>query len=207
MSGKDFARPQYKKMLRKLKEGDLLVIKSIDRLGRNYTEILEQWRTITKSKKANIQVLDMPLLNTTTVHGDLTGVFISDLVLQILAYVAETERAFTCDDEEDDGIVDEYCHGDGVVTIKQETSGKPNYYLVGKDGLIKKFTNCNRRPSVTPLGDESSDKFDDDIHYSFDKRNDLYDAALYAIRDFDHDKIDIYNATTGAIMNMDLRAC
>lgn len=64
MSGKDFARPQYKKILRKLKEGDLLVIKSIDRLGRNYTEILEQWRMITKVKKANIQVLDMPLLNT-----------------------------------------------------------------------------------------------------------------------------------------------
>ena len=60
MSGKDFARPQYKKMIRKLKEGDLLIIKSIDRLGRNYAEILEQWRTITKVKKANIQVLDMP---------------------------------------------------------------------------------------------------------------------------------------------------
>lgn len=71
-----------------------MIIKSIDRLGRNYTEILEQWRLITKVKKANIQVLDMPLLNTATEHGDLTGVFISDLVLQILAYVAETERAF-----------------------------------------------------------------------------------------------------------------
>ena len=94
MSGKDFARPQYKKMLRKLKEGDLLVIKSIDRLGRNYTEILEQWRAITKVKKANIQVLDMPLLNTAIEQENLTGVFISDLVLQILAYVAETERAF-----------------------------------------------------------------------------------------------------------------
>lgn len=94
MSGKDFARPQYNKMMRRLREGDLLIIKSIDRLGRNYTEILEQWRLITKVKKANIQVLDMPLLNTATEHGDLTGVFISDLVLQILAYVAETERAF-----------------------------------------------------------------------------------------------------------------
>ena len=94
MSGKDFARPQYKKMLRKLKEGDLLVIKSIDRLGRNYTEILEQWRVITKVKRANIQVLDMLLLNTAIEQENLTGVFISDLVLQILAYVAETERAF-----------------------------------------------------------------------------------------------------------------
>lgn len=94
MSGKNFDRPQYNRLIKKLKPGDLLVIKSIDRLGRNYTEILEQWRFITKIKKANIKVIDMPLLNTNTVHGDLTGVFISDLVLQILAYVAETERAF-----------------------------------------------------------------------------------------------------------------
>lgn len=92
MSGKNFGRPQYNKMLRKMKEDDLLVIKSIDRLGRNYSEILEEWRKITKVKKANIQVLDMPLLNTDTGDGDLTGVLISDLVLQILAYVAEKER-------------------------------------------------------------------------------------------------------------------
>lgn len=94
MSGKDFDRPKYNRLMKKLKQGDLLVIKSIDWLGRNYTEILEQWRVITKNKKANIKVIDMPLLNTETGHGDLTGVFISDLVLQILAYVAETERAF-----------------------------------------------------------------------------------------------------------------
>lgn len=94
MSGKNFERPQYKKMLRKLKRGDVLVIKSIDRLGRNYGEILEQWRKITKEIGADIQVLDMPLLNTDSMHENLTGVFISDLVLQILAYVAETERSF-----------------------------------------------------------------------------------------------------------------
>lgn len=94
ISGKNFNRPQYNRMVKKLKLGDLLVIKSIDRLGRNYTEILEQWRIITNSKKANIQVIDMPLLNTENGNGDLTGVFISDLVLQILAYVAETERTF-----------------------------------------------------------------------------------------------------------------
>ena len=94
MSGKDFDRPEYNRLIRKLKQGDLLVIKSIDRLGRNYTAILEQWRIITKTKKANVQVIDMPLLNTEIGHGDLTGVFISDLVLQILAYVAETERLF-----------------------------------------------------------------------------------------------------------------
>ena len=94
MSGKDFERPQYKKLLKNLKKGELLVIKSIDRLGRNYGEILEQWRIITKEIGANIQVIDMPLLNTDSAQGDLTGTFISDLVLQILAYVAETERAF-----------------------------------------------------------------------------------------------------------------
>jgi len=94
MSGKDFERPQYIKMLKHLKKGDLLVVKSIDRLGRNYSEILEQWRKITKEIGADIRVLDMPLLNTDSMHENLTGIFISDLVLQILAYVAETERSF-----------------------------------------------------------------------------------------------------------------
>lgn len=94
ISGKNFVRPEYTKLLSKLRDGDLLVIKSIDRLGRNYGEILEQWRKITKEIGANIQVIDMPLLNTNSQHSDLTGVFIADLVLQILAYVAETERLF-----------------------------------------------------------------------------------------------------------------
>lgn len=94
MSGKNFNRPQYRRMCKKLKPQDLLVIKSIDRLGRNYEEILEQWRILTKEMKVDIKVLDMPLLNTNTDVSGLTGVFISDLVLQILAYVAETEREF-----------------------------------------------------------------------------------------------------------------
>lgn len=94
MSGQDFARPQYLELLKTLKKGDAVVIKSIDRLGRNYGEILEQWRIITKEIGADIQVIDMPLLNTNLSHDDLTGVFIADLVLQILAYVAETERTF-----------------------------------------------------------------------------------------------------------------
>lgn len=94
VSGKDFMRPQYQKLITKLKQGDMLIIKSIDRLGRNYSEILEQWRNITKKIGADIQVIDMPLLNTDSFHGDLIGIFISDLVLQILAYVAETERSF-----------------------------------------------------------------------------------------------------------------
>ena len=94
LSGKDFSRPQYRKMLSKLRKGDKVVIMSIDRLGRNYNEILEQWRVLTREKKVDIEVIDMPLLNTDSVREGLTGVFISDLVLQILAYVAETERQF-----------------------------------------------------------------------------------------------------------------
>lgn len=92
-SGKDFERPQYRKLIRKIKNGDTLVIKSIDRLGRNYDEILVQWRTITKQKKAAIVVLDMPLLDTRQ-NRDLTGTLIADIVLQLLSYVAQTEREF-----------------------------------------------------------------------------------------------------------------
>ncbi len=92
-SGKDFERPQYRKLLRKIKKGDTLVVKSIDRLGRNYDEILEQWRFITKEKCAYIVVLDMPLLNTEN-SNDLTGTLIADIVLQLLSYVAQTEREF-----------------------------------------------------------------------------------------------------------------
>ena len=93
-SGKDFDRPQYKKLLKKIKPDDVIYIKSIDRLGRNYSEILEQWRIITKEKCVNIVVIDMPLLDTRNKGTDLTGMFISDLVLQILSYVAQTEREF-----------------------------------------------------------------------------------------------------------------
>ena len=91
-SGKDFERPQYKKMVEKLKKDDLLYIKSIDRLGRNYEEILEQWRILTKDKGIDIVVLDMPLLDTR--RGKyLMGTFLSDIVLQVLSFVAENERA------------------------------------------------------------------------------------------------------------------
>lgn len=90
-SGKDFERLKYKRMLRKLKKDDLLYIKSIDRLGRNYEEILEQWRILTKEKKVDIVVLDMPLLDTRR-GKDLMGTFLSDIVLQVLSFVAENER-------------------------------------------------------------------------------------------------------------------
>ena len=92
-SGKDFDRPQYRRLVRKLKQGDTIVVKSIDRLGRNYEEILEQWRIVTKEKGANIVVMDMALLDTRT-SRDLTGTLIADIVLQLLSYVAQTEREF-----------------------------------------------------------------------------------------------------------------
>lgn len=92
-SGKDFERANYRRLLRKIKSGDTLVIKSIDRLGRNYEEILEQWRIITKEKQVNVVVLDMPLLNSKD-NRDLTGTVIADIVLQLLSYVAQTEREF-----------------------------------------------------------------------------------------------------------------
>lgn len=92
-SGKDFERVQYQWLLQKIKPGDMLVIQSIDRLGRNYEETLEQWRIITKEKGTDIVVLDMPLLDTRQ-SKDLTGVLISEIVLQLLSYVAQTEREF-----------------------------------------------------------------------------------------------------------------
>ncbi len=90
-SGKDFNRPQYKRMLKKIKPDDLVYVKSIDRLGRNYSDILEQWKVITKDKKVDLYVIDMPILDTRR-EKNLLGTFISDLVLTLLSYVAENER-------------------------------------------------------------------------------------------------------------------
>ena len=91
-SGKDFNRSAYRKLVRKMKKKDVLIIQSIDRLGRNYEEILEQWRILTREKQIDIVVLDMPLLDTRDKSRDLTGTFVADLVLQILSYVAQNER-------------------------------------------------------------------------------------------------------------------
>lgn len=91
-SGKDFERPEYRKLVRRLREGDTLVVLSIDRLGRNYSEILDEWRLITKTKGAAVVVLDMPLLDTRERQGDVTATLIADIVLQLLSYVAQVER-------------------------------------------------------------------------------------------------------------------
>ena len=91
-SGKDFNRPAYRRLTRKLKPGDTVFVKSIDRLGRNYQEIIEEWRTITQKKAAHIIVLDMPLLDTRNDKDEITSIFITDIVLQLLSYVAQVER-------------------------------------------------------------------------------------------------------------------
>ena len=109
-SGKDFNRPQYMEMVNGLNEGDVLVLHSIDRLGRNYDEILEQWRIITKEKRAQVVVLDMPLLDTRQ-GRDLTGTLIADIVLQLLSYVAQKEREYIRKRQEE-GIAAKKARGD-----------------------------------------------------------------------------------------------
>lgn len=136
MSGKSFSRPQYLRLLKRLKKGDVIVVKSIDRLGRDYEEILEQWRRITKEIGADIQVIDMPLLNTNSFHADLTGVFIADLVLQILAYVAETERAFI-KQRQAEGIAAAKQRGTRFGCRKKDTPVDFEfYYLLWREGKI-----------------------------------------------------------------------
>ena len=125
-SGKDFDRPGYKKLIRKIKPGDTLVIKSIDRLGRDYNEILEQWRMITKDKQADIVVLDMPLLDTRS-GRDLTGTLIADIVLQLLSYVAQTEREFI-KQRQREGI--ESARANGVHLGRKAIERPPNYIEV-----------------------------------------------------------------------------
>lgn len=123
ISGKDFSRPQYSLLIDRLKPGDALVIKSIDRLGRNYEEILNQWSLITKNKKVAIVVLDMPLLDTST-GKDLTGTLISDIVLQLLSYVAQTEREFI-HQRQAEGIAAAKARG---VTFGRRPMEKPEAY-------------------------------------------------------------------------------
>ena len=135
-SGKDFNRPQYKKMLRKLKKDDLLYIKSIDRLGRNYEEILQQWRILTKEKGVDIVVLDMPLLDTRR-GKDLMGTFLSDIVLQVLSFVAENERT---------NIKQRQAEGIAAAKAQGIKFGRPplplpdNFYEIHKAWRSKKIT-------------------------------------------------------------------
>lgn len=135
-SGKDFNRPQYKKLLRKLKKDDLLYVKSIDRLGRNYEEILEQWRVLTKEKGIDIVVLDMPLLDTRR-GKDLMGTFLSDIVLQVLSFVAENERT-NIRQRQAEGIV--AAKAKGIKFGRPPLPLPDNFYEIHKDWRAKKIT-------------------------------------------------------------------
>ncbi|MCI8538353.1 MAG: recombinase family protein [Oscillospiraceae bacterium] len=135
-SGKNFERPHYRRLLRKLKKGDLLYIKSIDRLGRNYGEILDQWRILTKEKGIDIVVLDMPLLDTRR-GRDLMGTFLSDIVLQVLSFVAESERT---------NIRQRQAEGIAAAKARGVRFGRPpkpvpdNFHQVHQDWRDKKIT-------------------------------------------------------------------
>lgn len=169
VSGKDFVRPQYLKLLKKLKKGDVVIIKSIDRLGRDYQEILEQWRVITKEIGADIQVIDMPLLNTNSTPDNLTGIFITDMALQILAYVAETERAFIrqrqaegiaaakskgvhfgCHRRELPDRLEEYCRmwDEGEISLRKAAEAlqisHATFYRRCREYREKKMENCSK---------------------------------------------------------------
>ena len=146
-SGKDFERPKYKKLIKKLKKGDTLVIKSIDRLGRDYESILEEWKIISKEKQVGIVVLDMPLLDTRN-ERDLIGTLISDIVLQLLSYVAQTEREFI-----------HARQAEGIAAAKERgvKFGRPEkqipadfnrVYLEWQDG--KPLRDCARELAVAP---------------------------------------------------------
>lgn len=136
LSGKDFERPQYKRMVRRMKEDDLIYVKSIDRLGRNYSEIIEQWRILTKEKKVDIVVLDMPLLDTRR-GKDLMGTFLSDIVLQVLSFVAENERS---------NIKQRQAEGIAAAKIKGVRFGRPpiplpdEFYMVYERWKNKEIT-------------------------------------------------------------------
>ena len=135
-SGKDFERPQYRKMIKKLKQGDVLYVKSIDRLGRNYAEIQNEWRILTKEKGIDIVVLDMSLLDTRR-DKDLLGTFISDMVLQLLSFVAQNER---------ENIKQRQAEGIAAAKARGVRFGRPeipvpgNFYIIKDQWLNKEIS-------------------------------------------------------------------
>lgn len=130
-SGKDFERRNYQKLLKKLKKDDLLVIKSIDRLGRDYNMILDEWKKITKIIEADIMVIDMPLLDTRVEGKNLVGKFISDIVLQVLSFVAQNER---------ENIKQRQAEGIRIAKAKGVHMGRPNYVLPNNyEHVINKY--------------------------------------------------------------------
>ena len=137
-SGKDFNRKNYKKLIRKLKKDDLVIIKSIDRLGRDYNMIIDEWRLITKEKEADIMVIDMPLLDTRIEGKNLVGKFISDIVLQVLSFVAQNERE-TMRVRQAEGI--RTAKARGVKFGRPRITLPNNFEIVAKQYLNKEITN------------------------------------------------------------------
>jgi len=146
MSGKDFKRPNYQRLLKKLKPDDTFVIQSIDRLGRNYEEIQNQWRVITKDIGTDIVVLDMPLLDTRQKEKDLTGQFIADIVLQILSYVAETERSY-CRQRQAEGIAAAQARG---IKFGRPPREKPAEFVAVYETWVRK--EISARAAALKLG-------------------------------------------------------
>lgn len=136
-SGKDFNRPSYQQLMRKLNPGDVVFVKSIDRLGRNYQEIIEEWRSITQQKGAHIVVLDMPLLDTRNDKGELTSVFITDVVLQLLSYVAQVER---------DNIKQRQAEGIASAKARGVRFGRPR---IERPGIYEKTKRAYEKGSIT----------------------------------------------------------
>lgn len=136
-SGKDFNRPSYQQLMRKLNPGDVVFVKSIDRLGRNYQEIIEKWRSITQQKGAHIVVLDMPLLDTRNDKGELTSVFITDVVLQLLSYVAQMER---------DNIKQRQAEGIASAKARGVRFGRPR---IERPGIYEKTKHAYEKGSIT----------------------------------------------------------
>lgn len=149
-SGKNFRRPQYQRLLRRLREGDVLVIKSIDRLGCDYREVLDEWRRITVDRRAAIVVLDMPLLDTREQPDGITGTFMADLVLQILGYVAQLER---------ENIKQRQAEGIASARLRGVRFGRPALERPdGYNDVIKSFEGdeVTRREAATPLNVSAS---------------------------------------------------
>lgn len=151
-SGKDFDRPAYRRLVSAMRPGDVLVVKSIDRLGRNYNEILEEWRRLTKTMGCAVAVIDMPLLDTRSSRSDVTGTFISDIVLQLLSYVAQVERD-SIRQRQAEGIASAQARG---VRFGRPPKKRPKCYeetkgLIYSGSITKREAAARLRVSVTTL--------------------------------------------------------
>lgn len=154
-SGKDFNRPSYKRLIRRLRQGDVLVIKSIDRLGRTYADILDQWRIITKEKGVFVVVLDMPLLDTRKTQHGITGVFLADIVLQLLSYVAQVERENT-KQRQAEGIAAAKARG---VRFGRPALQRPAYYACLKRAYLAGEVTRNKAADMMKVSTKTFDRW------------------------------------------------